>query len=430
MRSAADRVRGGAEWVLRGAVIALLAWCLVQAIRGPSAGVVERSTSGDLAESLPRWSTVVAPARVHAALDHPPAVVERDWLAALPAAGTAVEWSGPSLLPTAVALEPRADPARGADASIAAPESAMVVLRDTIGVLDSARATANGMRAYVPRPRQTLEAIVGPVVARAARHDSLVLRRLLVIGAANWETKFTVAALEERGWEVDAHIVVSPKGDVRQGAIASIDTARYSAVLAIDTTAARYGDRIARFVRDGGGLVLWSPAARSRAFASLAPGAPGRLAEDEGRPPDDEAPREDLSIVPIVSLAADAVALERRGDDVTLAARRVGPGRVIQTGYVNSWRWRMAGGEEAPELHRAWLAALVARVAIAGRVELPAPPTDAAPLATLIDRLGAASSPLASDGAMDPDSLARWAFAFLCGALLVEWASRRLRGVK
>jgi hypothetical protein len=229
---------------------------------------------------------------------------------------------------------------------------------------------------------------------------------------------------------VDAHIVVSPKGDVRQGSIASIDTARYSAVLAIDTTAARYGERIARYVRDGGGLVLWSPAARSRAFASLAPGTPGRIAEDEGLPPDDEAPREDLSIAPIVSLVADAVALERRGDDVTLAARRVGPGRVIQTGYVNSWRWRMAGGDEAPELHRAWLASLVARVALTGRIERPAPPTDAAPLATLIDRLGAASAPLTSESAVDPDALARWIFALLCGALLAEWASRRLRGVK
>src|SRR5438034_1064430 len=90
-----------------------------------------------------------------------------------------------------------------------------------------------------------------PALARwstvaAPVRDTLGLRRLLVLGQAQWETKFTIAALEERGWQVDAHIVVSPKGkgDVRQGDIGVIDTARYSAVLAVDTTAARYGARI------------------------------------------------------------------------------------------------------------------------------------------------------------------------------------------
>jgi hypothetical protein len=306
----------------------------------------------------------------------------------------------------------------------------MVRELDTLGNLDSVRATAAGVRMHLPKPRRTVDAAVGPVRARGASLDSLRLGRLLVVGAAGWETKFAVAALEERGWEVDAHFIESPKSDVRQGKIAELDTARYAAVLAIDTTAARYGDRIARFVRSGGGLVLWSPAAKARAFAPLAPGGAGTLIEDEGSQPSDSAPRTVLELVPITSLAPDAVALERRGDVVTLAARRIGAGRVLETGYLNSWRWRTAGGDDAPERHRTWLATLVARVAYAGRVPLPPPPTDAAPLATLVDRLGPPSSPREAGTGGDPAALARWIFGILCGALLLEWASRRVRGVK
>ncbi|HEY9479155.1 MAG TPA: hypothetical protein VIP79_03670 [Gemmatimonadaceae bacterium] len=417
------------ETLLRAVVIGLLAWYLVQVIRVRRHAPEEGAVSASLQESLTRWSTVVVPERVHVALDHPPAGLERDWLAALPGAGTAVMWSGPSLIPTAIAVEPRADPVGGTDVSVAAPESAMVVLSDTLGVLDSALATATGVHASVPELHATLDAVVGPVVARAAPHDSLDLRRLLVIGQAGWETKFVVAALEERGWKVDAHIVVSPKGDVRQGEIAEIDTARYSAVLAVDSTAGRYGDRIARFVRQGGGLVLWAPAARTRSLGSIAPGGAGQLIEDEGVAPSDSAPRDFLELVPITSLANNAIVLERRGSDVSIAAHRVGLGRVIETGYPNSWRWRMAGGDDAPDRHREWMAGLVASVAYAGRTNIAAPSTDVAPLASLVDRLGPPAAAWEASG-RDQEMIARWVFGVLCAALLLEWASRRVRGVK
>lgn len=425
-----ERARAGVEWLLRAVVLALVAACLIQAIRALSYGGLEHARSATLAEALARWSTVATPSRVHVTFAYPPAGRERDWLAALPGAGTAVAWSGPSLLPTAIVMEPRADPAGGAAVSIAAPSGTQVLLRDTLGVLDSLRVGAAGVRAYLPRPRATLEAVVGPVVARAALRDSLDLGRLLVIGAAGWETKFVTAALEERGWEVDARIAVSPETTVRQGDVAGIDTARYSAVLAIDTTAAHYGERIARFVRSGGGLLLRSPAAEAGALAPLAAGAPGRLIEDDGRAPSDSTPRAALAMVPITSPAPDAIVLERQGDEITLAARRIGAGRVIQTGYINTWRWRMAGGDEAPARHRAWLAALVARVAYAGRAPVAAPPTDVAPVATLIDRLGPAAPDRGAGRFADPAALAPWVFAILCLALLLEWASRRTRGVK
>ena len=53
------------------------------------------------------------PARVQVDLAHPPAGAQRDWLAALKAAGTDVQWRGEKLLPTAVDIEPRVDPAGG-----------------------------------------------------------------------------------------------------------------------------------------------------------------------------------------------------------------------------------------------------------------------------------------------------------------------------
>ncbi|HEX3160556.1 MAG TPA: hypothetical protein VHQ45_18705, partial [Gemmatimonadaceae bacterium] len=237
--------------------------------------------------------------------------------------------------------------------------------------------------------------------------------------------------LEERGWAVDAHVVVSPKGDVRQGDVGVIDTARYSAVLAMDSTAARYGARIDRFVRQGGGLVLWAPAAAVRAFAGVSPaGALGPALPDVGRTPSDSAPRDELELRPLLRLAADAVVLERRGSAVALASRRAGAGRVLLTGYSNSWRWRMAGGDDAPEEHRTWLAGMVAQVAYTGRRSIDAPPTAAAPLATLIDRLGPQAETPAAPGGGGRGGASGLAFALICAALLAEWASRRLRGAR
>lgn len=419
------------EWSLRVAVFALLGWYLVETLHDGDDGRAERASQGELEVELRRWSTSATPVRVEVTLEHPPEGWERDWLAALAAAGTEVGWRGPELLPTAVTLEPRADPSGGVDVSASAPADAMVTLRDSVGELGGAPASAWGVSAVLPASSRVVDAVVGPVTARAALRDSLHLRRLLVIGAANWETKFTTAALEERGWQVDAHVVVSPKGDVRQGTIEAIDTTRYSAVLALDTTAARYAERIGRYVRQGGGLVLWSPAARSRAFSAIAPAlAVGQSQQDEGRTVNDTLPRADLELLPLTRLVDDAEVLERRGEQVAIAARRLGTGRVIETGYTNSWRWRMAGGEDAPEAHRDWLAGVVAQVAHATRIARDVPPTSVAPLATLIDRLGPPAAEDSPAGAPDASRWFGWMLAAIGAALLVEWASRRLRGAR
>src|SRR5690606_6782347 len=109
MRSPAERIRRTAEGVLRGIVIALLAGWLVWSIRARTHGAVEHVTSQELREALERWTTRQQPARVLVDLAHPPAGAERDWLAALSAAGTTVQWSGNALLPTAIDIEPRVD---------------------------------------------------------------------------------------------------------------------------------------------------------------------------------------------------------------------------------------------------------------------------------------------------------------------------------
>jgi hypothetical protein len=216
---------------------------------------------------------------------------------------------------------------------------------------------------------------------------------------------------------------------VHQGTIGAIDTATYAAVLAIDTVAARYAGQVGHYVRSGGGLVLWSAAATVPAFAVLAPGTSGALLPDQGDVPSDPAPRAALALTPLTQLRPDALVLERQRQQPALAARRIGPGRVVQIGYVDIWRWRMAGlGADAPAAHRVWLARVVADVAYTRRWALPAPVMDVAPLATLVDRLGPASAPEPPEAGTP--RVGAWIFGLLIAALMLEWASRRMRGAR
>ena len=117
---------------------------------------------------------------------------------------------------------------------------------------------------------------------------------------------------------------------------------------------------------------------------------------------------------------------------VAVAARRFGSGRVVQLGYVDTWRWRMSGGENSVAEHRKWWTSAVAGVAYAPALA----PTvsglvDNAPVARLIESLGrpasAENAPLASTAA----SISLWwLFAILSLSLLAEWVSRRTRGVR
>jgi hypothetical protein len=186
---------------------------------------------------------------------------------------------------------------------------------------------------------------------------------------------------------------------------------------------------IARYVRGGGGLILAGESAGAASLAALAAGRFGTRA----RPPTlafvEGAPRRALAFRAIAH-RTDALVLEEHGGRVAVAARRFESGRVIQVGYEDTWRWRLAGGANAVEAHRDWWSGLVS--AVAHRATRPvgsALPNEAAPLAALVTALG----PPTPD-ARRSSSGARWLpspallFSAIIALLLAEIASRRLRG--
>ena len=427
--------RAALEWVLRVAALACLAWMLWRALHPAArdrAVVVDQT---DLASALIGWSTVTAPSAVHARLDAVPTALERDWLAALRHAGTVVTWEHAGETPfvaTAVVAEPAPDPGGGVRVAVAAPIGARVVLRDGLGPLDSTVSSHAGVLFLSPTSARVLSVRVGPTVARAAVTDSLILRPALVLSGAGWESKFIVRSLEEEGWVVDVDLAVAPGHDVMGGPPTTIDTAHYALVVAVDSVAARRATALAAFVRSGGGLILAGAAAR--ALPALAAGSPGARIAGLPLPRDvpDSAPRSALGLVPVTHLAPDAIALERRGEAVAIAARRVANGRVLQVGYDDTWRWRLTGGDSAMVSQRAWWASLAGAVAYA-----PALPrgsserVDPAPLAAMYERLGAPTASAEIGGSRRAGPLLPvWAFALIVGVLLAEWASRRLRGVR
>jgi len=131
---------------------------------------------------------------------------------------------------------------------------------------------------------------------------------------------------------------------------------------------------------------------------------------------------------PVASLARDAIALERRAGGVAIAVRRVGAGRVMQIGYDDSWRWRMAGGPGSEAAHRDWWSRLVSTVAYAPPVGDEAG-TGAAPLAAMVGRLGP-PRPLPAGARGAPPVDRRIYMTLIIVLLLAEWGSRRLRGLR
>src|SRR6185503_2324069 len=237
--------------------------------------------------------------------------------------------------------------------------------------------------------------------------------------------------LEEDGWRVDADIRVAPAVAVTQGSLASIDTARYSAVIVLDGAAASRASDIARYVSSGGGLVLAGAAGSLEAFSALRAGTPGNVQTPsvlEGEP--GSLTRKSLAVIPIASLKPDAIRLEA-ADGVTIsAARRHNQGRVLQEGYLETWRWRMSGGDKSPSEHREWWTKAVASVAYAPVVRAGPVINDNAPVTRLVEALGPASQTTTSLTS-NARSISLWLLASALGLfLLAEWLSRRLRGAR
>ena len=306
-------IRGTIESVLRGVSIVLLAWMLWLSLDRGKPETVVSARSANIGQALRAWSTSgTAPDRIAIQLDSTPTVRDRDWLAALRSAGSALAWSG-NLPAAGVDVQPIASPKGGLTVFTAAPSGNRIRLIDDIGSLDTADARGGGARFAIPSASGDIRARVGGTIAATRDADSVQIKRVLVIGNAGWESKFVVAALEEDGWKVDAQMRVAPGVSVTQGSINPIDTSRYSAVIALDESAAAHASDIIRYVANGGGVILSGTASSGDAFSSIRSGAPGRqiagalLASDPGATTLKAVP-----LVPIAALRDDAIVLDRR----------------------------------------------------------------------------------------------------------------------
>jgi hypothetical protein len=430
MRSRAE-VGQAAERALRVASFALIAFALWRLLAGAGGSGTVLVRSSALAGALPAIESGRR-AALHVELDGPPAPADRDALAALVRDGERVTWGGAELPPLAAVADRAREP--GGAVRISLASAADVALADGLASLDSVRAAGavgatRGATVDVGEPSGLLSARSGAARAPIGVASAAALQPVLVVGRAGWEAKFVVAALEEQGWKVDARVFVAPGADVTQGTIAEIDTAHFSAIVALDTVLGAVGPKIAAFVRGGGGLVLLGDAANAPAVRAIAPARAGARRMSASRTYDVANPTNAMAVYPLESPRSDAVRLSTRGSLVTSAARREGAGRVLQASFDETWRWRMEGGTDAVAGHRAWWSRMVGSVAA---VPLPradeSSSAEGAPLARLVDALGPATVVAPAESV--PRRLPGWLLPALLLMLIAEWASRRLRGAK
>ncbi len=381
------------------------------------------ATRGESAVVRARWS-----------IDGTPSPVVRDSLAALQRAGRTVTWNGDVASVMAMA-EPVREP--GDRWRVAVLSDAPLLVRDSLGPLDSLEAASALTTDAV---RGAVRVVAGITEARVAPADSVTLGRVAVYGRAGWEPRFVIAALEEAGWRVDARLTLGRDRDVLQGEIVPMRT-RHAAVIVFDTASlVREGAIFARFVREGGGLVLAGAAAAANvpALRGLAGAQVTRLEPPETRSFEGHEPTHALPLHVLGTRRADAVLVESREGLPAIVARRVGAGRIVQMGYDDTWRWRMEGEGRAMEEHRAFWSRTVglaaAATAISRRpiVDGVAAPRDVAlddpaPRASMFHALGAPTVD-APSGPRGPKELPRWLGALILLLLLAEWASRRGRG--
>ena len=358
----------------------------------------------------------------------------RDSLAALQRAGRDIGWSG-DVAPLMAMAEPVREP--GDRWRVAALGAAPLLVRDSLGPLDSLDAVGALTTDAV---RGAVRVVEGSTEARVAPSDSVLLGRIAVYGRAGWEPRFVIAALEESGWQVDARLTLGRDRDVLQGEIAP-RRARHAAVIVFDTASLRReGGLFARFVRDGGGLVLAGEAAAADvpALRALVGAQVTRLEPPETRSFAGHDPTHALPLHVLGTRRADAVLVESREGLPAIVARRAGAGRIVQVGYDDTWRWRMEGEGRAVEEHRTFWSRTVglaaAATALPRRAVLDGVPVprdlaldNPAPRAALIHALGPPRSeaPVESRG---PKALPRWLGLIILSLLLAEWASRRGRG--
>ncbi len=423
MRSRRSRLELGC----RIAAFALIGWLIGTSLFPPRPIRTERAAAATIAPRLAAWTRMPPASELHVDLDTVPDPWIVDWLAALRASGHIVRWSG-SPSPAAIVAEPVGDPRAHVRVGVASPNGASVVLSDDAALIDTMHVASLGALESVPLVVGALHASVGGQSLEIARPAAVRSRAVFVVGRASWEGKYVATALEEDGWSVIARFAVAPGVEVTEGA-PMLDTSRVAAVIALDSTVSRLGGALAGYVRDGGGLILAGTAASAANVRAVAPGVVG------GRIRHIVQPAQSIALgatgfYPVTSLAENAVPLERRDGVVAVAVRRIDAGRVMQVGYDDTWRWRMAGAEGSVDAHRTWWSRVVDAVAY-----VPASPdraqrasARAAPVARLVERLGPPASASRSNTSGGPDRRILLTLIMIC--LLQEWSSRRLRGLR
>ncbi len=430
-RAPSRGIASRAERIARALAMVLVAFGVWRVLMWQPAESAPLRVDRPLPDALPALTAVRSP-MVQLPLARVPNVVERDWLVALRRAGTAIAWSDAGLPPaTGISVTQILDPAGGVAIAFATSGAGSVIVADTLGEIDSiaigqigARIRAASVHGGVTASRDSI------MIARASSGTVRKLRPVLVVGSASWETKFTAAALEERGWDVHQRVRVAPAAVVTQGRQPRIDTAAYGAVILLDSASAPAASQLLAYVRQGGGLVLAGDAARVPALAGIVPARPGRVAAGSLLRSASAGGREGLPIHPLVGVRTDAIVIDQRDGHVAVAARREGAGRVIVVGETESWRWRMTRGAEGVAEHRRWWSGLVSSAAYAPAAPISLADPENAPYAALVEALGAPVTDLASAGRPPGAMLPTWLGAAILALLLFEWTSRRLRGAR
>ncbi len=372
-------------------------------------------------------------------LDGTPSARARAELRAVRASGHTLRLAAPTARPAlAIAAEQEWKASGGTRVQVVSGDPARQVVADAAGLIDSITIDSAGLRTRSGPLEGAVTVGAAAVTPLAASSPDTA--RVLVLGAAMWESRFLIAALEEAGWPVDAAVSLSPKVTITQGASPSPNRSRHAIVVLLPGAPSSAIAALPAFVRSGGGLVLVGEASRAGGLGALRAGMPGVTMRGEMGAEASDEPRHGLDLVPITTLAEGGVALESRDGRVAVAARRVGAGRVLQVGYDNSWFWRMGGNDAAPVAHRRWwstlLSGLVPLRASAGGVEVtPEHDTlDAAPVAALARDLGlpvirtattVTSMPASFTASLDP----RWLLAGALLSLVASWTLRRWRGL-
>lgn len=417
----------GREWFEAGlrATAALLVAILAYRTLFPET-VAAPATSVATISDLAPLSRQAAPAHLRFAIDAIPTSTQRAWQDALRSAGSTVSWSG-SLKPVVIAARPIASPAGGYTVTGYSSANAAMIFRDDISIIDSVPRQAQARSIMVPIASGRVRAVVDSDSAYTYLSDSVILQRILVIGKAGWETKFVLTALEEAGWKTDAVISVAPAVTVSQGTVATIDTTHYSAVVALDESAASRASAITSFVKSGGGLVIGNAAARSESFAALRVSAPSGA---QGNVLIADTITHQSAPFNAISLSSQAVALETRRGSAAVAAKRVDFGRVIQIGFSDTWRWRMQGNAESALEHRGWWSHVLSQVVRTQRANADNRPTDQSPYTGLIDVAGYPVPSVTGSRPLSQRSNETLWLSVVCALLLAEWTSRRLRGAR